>query len=86
MPNMTITADEETLRRARIEAAKRNLSVSRFIGEILKEKFSEEDEYERAMEDFFSRGPYLEPPPREDGRSWPTCHEVRNRGAGQRLI
>lgn len=79
MPNMTITTDEETLRRARVEAAKRNLSVSRFVGEVLKEKFGEDDEYERAMKDFFSRGPYLEPGAREDGRAWPTRDELYDR-------
>lgn len=79
MPNMTITADEETLQRARVEAAKRNVSVSRFVGEILKEKFQEDDEYDRAMQEFFSRGPYLEPPARKDGRSWPTRDEIYDR-------
>jgi hypothetical protein len=79
MPNMTITADEETLQRARVEAAKRNISVSRLVGELLKEKFREDDEYERAMQDFFSRGPYLEPPARQDGRSWPKRDEIYDR-------
>jgi hypothetical protein len=79
MPNMTITADEATLQRARIEAAKRNISVSRFVGEVLKEKFQEDDDYERAMKDFFSRGPYLEPPARDDGRSWPKREDLYDR-------
>ncbi len=79
MANMTITTDEETLRRARVEAAKRNLSVSRFVGEVLKEKFGEDDEYERAMRDFFSRGPYLEPASRDDGRAWPKRDELYDR-------
>ena len=79
MPNMTITADEETLQRARIEAARRNISVSRFVGELLREKFQEDDEYDRAMQEFFSRGPYLEPQAREDGRSWPRRDEIYDR-------
>jgi len=79
MPNLTITADEETLQRLRVEAAIRNVSVSRFVGEILKEKFSADDEYERAMADFFSRDPYLEPPARDDGRSWPAREELYDR-------
>ena len=79
MPNLTITADEETLQRLRVEAATRNISVSRFVGEVLKEKFSADDAYERAMADFFSRGPYLESSSRADGRSWPARDELYDR-------
>lgn len=57
MTNVTITADEEVLQRARIEAARRNQSLSRFIGDLLKEKFAREDEYDRAMREFLARGP-----------------------------
>jgi hypothetical protein len=79
MPNLTISADEETLRRARIEAARRGLSVSRLVGEVLKERFAEDDAYERSMQDFFSRGPYLDPPAREDRRRWPSRDEIHER-------
>lgn len=79
MPNLTITADESTLRRLRIEAATRNLSVSRFVGELVKEKFAADDAYEQAMSDFFSRGPYIETHPREDGRAWPSRDELYDR-------
>jgi hypothetical protein len=80
MPNLTISADEETLRRARIEAAKRGVSVSHLVGEILRERFAEDDAYARAMQDFFSRGPYLDPEPRGDGRRWPSRDELHDRG------
>lgn len=79
MPNLTITADEATLRRLRIEAATRNVSVSRFVGELVKEKFAADDAYERAMTDFFSRGPYLSPEPRDDNRSWPSRDQIYDR-------
>jgi hypothetical protein len=79
MANLTITADEQILQRVRVEAAMRNISVSRFVGEILKEKFTEDDAYERAMASFFSRAPYLESSAREDGRSWPTREEIYDR-------
>ncbi len=79
MANVTITAEEEILQRARVEAARRNQSLSRFLGELLKEKFAQEDEYERAMKDFFARGPYLDPPVREDGRRWPGREELYDR-------
>ena len=80
MANLTIHTDEETLRRARIEAARRGMSVSRFVGAVLEEKFGKDDEYERAMNDFFSRRPYLRTPERDDGRHWPTRDELHKRG------
>lgn len=79
MPNLTITTDEETLRWARIEAAKQNTSVSRLVGELLAKLRRQDDDYERAMQDFFARKPYLDPPAREDGRRWPTREELYDR-------
>lgn len=81
MPNLTITTDEETLCWARIEAAKKNISVSKLVGEILAEQRKKRDEYDRAMEEFLSREPWLLPeePPREDGRRWPTREEIYDR-------
>jgi hypothetical protein len=49
MPNLTITADEETLRWARIEAAKRNTSVARLVGDLLREKMQKDETYDKAM-------------------------------------
>lgn len=79
MPNLTITTDDETLRWARIEAAKQNTSVSRLVGELLAKLRKQDDDYERAMQDFFSRKPYLDPPAREDGRRWPERNELYDR-------
>jgi hypothetical protein len=79
MPNLTITTDEETLRWARIEAAKKNISVSKLVGELLAKLRRQDDDYDRAMQDFFSRKPYLDPPPRDDGRRWPTREELYDR-------
>lgn len=60
MPNLTITTDEETLRWARMEAARRNTSVSRLVGELLAEKMRHDDAYERAMREAlkFERLPF----------------------------
>lgn len=55
MKNITITLDEQTARWARIEAAHRGTSVSRLIGEILREQCAREDRYEIARERFFQR-------------------------------
>lgn len=81
MPNLTITTDEATLQWARIEAAKRNTSVSKLVGEILARASKQEDIYDLAMQDFFSRGPYLEPAPRDDGQHWPGREELHDRKA-----
>jgi hypothetical protein len=79
MPNLTITTDEETLRWARIEAAKQNTSVSKLVGDLLAKLRKQDDDYGRAMQDFFSRKPYLDPPERTDGRRWPTREELYDR-------
>jgi hypothetical protein len=48
MKNVTITMAEDVAQWARIEAAKRNTSVSRLVGEMLTEKMTLADSYERA--------------------------------------
>ncbi len=47
--NVTITLEEEVARWARVEAARRDTSVSRLLGGILKERMVETDEYEKTM-------------------------------------
>ena len=49
MKNVTITLDEETAAWARVHAAQRNVSLSRFVGELLCERMRESREYEEAM-------------------------------------
>ena len=70
MPNLTITADEEVLRWARVKAAESNTSVARLVGEFLKERMQVERGYEGAKRRFLavkprvlSSGPY---PSREE--------------------
>ena len=48
MKNVTITLDEETAARARVRAAERRMSLSRFIGELLREHLRQAREYEAA--------------------------------------
>lgn len=66
MKNVTITVEDAALEWARIEAAKRNSSVSRLVGELLAEKMRQEDAYEQAMREALkfeswgrADGPYL---------------------------
>lgn len=49
MKNVTVTMEDSVAVWARMEAARRNTSVSRLIGELLAEKMRHDDAYERAM-------------------------------------
>ena len=55
MKNVTITLEEEVARWARIMAAKQNTSVSRLVGELLREKMLEEQNYQIAMQQYLSQ-------------------------------
>lgn len=55
MKNVTITLDPETAHWARMEAARRNTSVSRMVGEMLAEYRERESALDAAAERFFSR-------------------------------
>lgn len=57
MKNITITLDEETAAWARVHAARRNVSLSRFVGELLGEQMREAREYDRAMRGFLAEKP-----------------------------
>jgi hypothetical protein len=57
MKNITITVDEEVARWARVWAAQRNTSLSRFVGELLRQRMIEEEGYESAMQRYRRRKP-----------------------------
>jgi plasmid stability protein len=57
MKNVTITLDEEVARWARIRAAENNTSVSRLVGEMLREKMLAEKSYPIAMDHYLSQPP-----------------------------
>ena len=64
MKNVTVTMDDTVADWARMEAARRNTSVSRLVGELLAEKMRHDDAYERAMREaleFRSWGPSTQP-------------------------
>ena len=48
MKNLTITLDEETARLARIRASEREMSLSRYIGEVRRKELRHDDAYEAA--------------------------------------
>jgi hypothetical protein len=57
--NITITLEEDLARWARIEAARCDTSVSRFLAEILKERMIQKDNYEAAKRRALARKPFL---------------------------
>jgi hypothetical protein len=57
MKNITITLDEETAAWARVHAARKNVSLSRFVGELLGDHMREAREYDRAMRGFLAEKP-----------------------------
>lgn len=57
MKNITITLDNETAALARRHAAEKDMSLSRFVGEVLSRHLHESSEYDRAMRQFLSRKP-----------------------------
>jgi hypothetical protein len=57
MKNVTITLDEEVARWARIRAAERDTSLSRLVGELLREKMVEEETYQAARQQYLSQPP-----------------------------
>lgn len=83
MKNVTITMDDAVAEWARMEAARRNTSVSRLVGELLAEKMRHDDAYERVMREALEfrswgkrSGPWLTRDEMYDrGRSRPTDDE-----------
>ena len=57
--NVTITLEEPVARWARLEAARQDISVSRLLGEFLKERMIEKEGYQRAMRRALTRQPFL---------------------------
>jgi hypothetical protein len=58
--NVTVTLEEDVALWARIEAARRDTSVSRLLGELLKERMATADGYERAMRRAMGRKAFLQ--------------------------
>jgi len=57
MKNLTITLDEETVRWARIEAARREVSVSGLVRGMLRDHMDTEQGYAAAMDRYAARLP-----------------------------
>ena len=75
MRNVTVTLDEDVARWARIWAAQHETSVSRMLGEMLRERMIQEERYEAAMQRFLA----VEPRPLKTGGRYPTRDEIHER-------
>ena len=67
--------DDAVLEWIRVEAARRNSSVSRLVGEMLAEKMQLADAYERALRDWLTKDRLWQ----SDGRSYAGCAVPANR-------
>jgi len=76
LKNVTVTLEEEAARWARIEAAKRDTSVSRFLGEMLKERMDRSEAYNAARARYFSQEPGVH---RRHGQTLPSRNELHER-------
>jgi hypothetical protein len=76
LKNVTVTLDEETARWARLEAARRDTSVSRLLGEVLRERMAAEEVYEAAKARYLGQTPGVH---RRPGQRLPERHELHDR-------
>jgi len=76
MKNVTITLNEDVARWARIRAAEKDTSVSRLVGNLLKEKMQEEADYALAMEQYLALQPVAL---KQVGERYPRREELHER-------
>lgn len=57
MKKITITLDQESAAWARACAVRSGVSLSRFVGEVLRDRMREAGEYEKAMRGFLAEKP-----------------------------
>ena len=81
MKNITITLDEQAAAWARVQAAERNVSLSRYVGEMLRARMRQSREYEEAYTAFLAEKPLRLKGPDE---RYLTREEVNDRAALRR--
>ena len=69
MPNLTLTVDEDTLRRARIRALEQGTSVNAIVREFL-ERFAEDESRRVALQEFLELSEASEASSGGHGRTW----------------
>lgn len=76
MKNVTITLEDDIAHWARVRAAELNTSVSRLLGEMLRDLKQREDRYQAAMKQYLSQKP--EALKRSD-KKYPSREELHDR-------
>ena len=76
MKNITVALEEDVARWARIWAAEHDSSVSRMLGDLLKQRMRENEGYDAAMQEFLSVEPCRL---RKNGGRLPTRDEIHER-------
>lgn len=76
MKNVTVTLDEDVARWARIRAAELDLSVSRMLGDLLREQMRRQVRYETEMRQYLVRESR---PINADGAEYPSREELHDR-------
>lgn len=59
MRNVTISLDDELARKARVAAAERDMSLSKFIADLLRKEVASDSGYEEAMHEYLAESPYV---------------------------
>jgi len=78
MKNVTITVEDDALEWARVEAAKRNTSVSKLVGSFIAEMRRREDAYTRAFHEWKADTRTW----RSEGQARPQREALYERGSG----
>jgi hypothetical protein len=76
MKNITIAVSEEVARWARVYAAEHETSISRMLGDTLREKMAADSSYARSMDRFLSKHPVNL---RDRGERYPGRDDVHER-------
>jgi plasmid stability protein len=75
MKKITVSLDDQTAAGVRVEAVRDGKSLSRWIRDLLRQRLSESQEYDSAMQSYLARPPFgLQP-----GTCLPTRDEIYNR-------
>lgn len=76
MKNVTVTLDEEVARWARVRAAEQDISLSRMLGDLLREQMARDVRYDTAMTQYFVREPR---PISTSGTAYPSRDALHDR-------
>jgi hypothetical protein len=77
MKNITITVDEEVARWARIRAAELETSLSRLVGQMLRDKMLLDQSYEKARDRYLAQLPQ---PLKKAKEKYPPRQDLYERG------